>query len=311
MPVPQKKKRVVHSLKSGSSDMCEKVSSAVPLKSASDREDVVQSAKKKRKKTQTQDVVQSATKKRKKTQTNGFGKEAPVSKTCERNCEGGSKDAAVFATVFVSGLPFAWTKDKIAHRFAQCGRVVDVRAPTWQDSGRLRGYAHVGFASELEKEKALQADITVKVGNEDWHLRIEDANPPQKITKHVKRRAESITYERRLFVKNMPYDVNETELAAVFQDCGKINEIRVPTCYGRCKGFAYIEFVKPAFLCNALKLEPPPQIRGRQLLLDVDTGKGPRAGFHLRPEALEAGILGAHRKAKFARRGKAHKIPLF
>merc|ERR1712039_836856 len=77
-------------------------------------------------------------------------------------------------------------------------------------------------------------------------------------------------------------------IAELFNSCGRVREVRVPTAQGRSKGFAYVEFVNSAALKIAVDLRPVPQLRGRVLRLDADTGDGPRAGFHYRPEAYES-----------------------
>ncbi|CAK0860823.1 unnamed protein product [Prorocentrum cordatum] len=63
-------------------------------------------------------------------------------------------------TVFVDGLPYVWTVEKVQEHFRECGTIEEVRAPTWQDSGRLRGFAHVTFSDVRGQAKALKMDGT-------------------------------------------------------------------------------------------------------------------------------------------------------
>lgn len=56
--------------------------------------------------------------------------------------------------VFVDGVPYNWEVEKIRQLFGRCGPVVEVRAPTWQDSGRLRGYAHVDYSTPEGRDEA-------------------------------------------------------------------------------------------------------------------------------------------------------------
>mmetsp|Transcript_17637 Transcript_17637/g.48443 ORF Transcript_17637/g.48443 Transcript_17637/m.48443 type:complete len:360 (-) Transcript_17637:97-1176(-) len=213
-----------------------------------------------------------------------------VETPCEAPTPDGAHTGAAKAedwTVFVDGVPYDWTSDKVREHFMErCGEVTDVRAPTWQDSGRLRGFAHVGFANRAARDKALALD-GMEVGKKGRYLKIEVAKPPSAL---VGPNVSDLVGKRRLFVRNLPYDATEAEILEVFKSCGKINDIRVPTSFGRCKGFAYIEFAKSEFLCAAAKMQPPAALRGRILYLDADEGNGPRAGFTYRPEAYDSGF---------------------
>lgn len=188
---------------------------------------------------------------------------------------------AVDSTIFIDGLPYTWSVDQINAHFAECGAILDVRAPTWQDSGRLRGFAHVTFSSKAARDKALKMDGS-QVGNRGRYLKIEVAKPPAEAGASIP--ADKLQGKRRLFVKNLPYDVTEADLSSLFSSCGKIVEIRIPSSFGRSKGFAYIEFARYEHLQAAAALRPAPALKGRTLQLDVDDGLGPRSGFKHMPD---------------------------
>mmetsp|Transcript_52716 Transcript_52716/g.123275 ORF Transcript_52716/g.123275 Transcript_52716/m.123275 type:complete len:307 (+) Transcript_52716:124-1044(+) len=199
--------------------------------------------------------------------------------------ESSGDNADVSRTVFIDGVPYEWTKEKLEQFFQPCGPIEDVNAAAWQDSGRLRGYAHITFGTTGAMKAAL-ALTGSKVGKKGRYLKIEPAKGPNK--SKASPSAAEVAGMTRLFVKNLPYDTNEEELGAVFKSCGKIREIRIPTSFGRVKGFAYIEFAKSKSLQDAVSLTPAPAIRGRQLVLDCDSGSGPKSGFHYRPEAFQS-----------------------
>lgn len=196
------------------------------------------------------------------------------------------KSASASRTVFVDGVPYVWSKEKVGQHFQNCGEILEVRAPTWQDSGRLRGYAHIVFATEAAWKKALKMDGE-SVGKKGRYLKIE---PAKEEAQAAPIPAAQLEGQCRLFVKNLPYDVTESELGTLFGEHGKVKGVRVPTSFGRSKGFAYIEFAWPDGLKAAVTARPPPALRGRTLHLDVDAGSGPRAGFHYRAEAYESGF---------------------
>lgn len=194
--------------------------------------------------------------------------------------------AAEESTVFVDGVPYGWSVSQVEDLFRKCGQVTEVRAPTWQDSGRLRGFAHVTFASRAARDKALAMNGE-QVDKKGRYLKIDPAKAP---TAAEGPAAADLEGKRRLFVKNLPYDTTEQAINDLFSKCGKIREVRVPTSFGRCKGFAYVEFARAEHLKKAIAMQPPPSLQGRTLRLDADSGTGPKAGFHYRPEAFEAGF---------------------
>jgi RNA recognition motif-containing protein len=55
--------------------------------------------------------------------------------------------------VYIEGIPYTATEADVSGFFADCGRVVAVRMPRYQDSGRPRGYAHVVLDSEAAAAK--------------------------------------------------------------------------------------------------------------------------------------------------------------
>ncbi len=83
-------------------------------------------------------------------------------------------------TVFVEGLPFASTPEQVRRFFKVHGisDVVEMRLPTWQDSGRLCGFGHVAFASEESKARALGDDVNGKeLGGR--YVSVSEANAPR------------------------------------------------------------------------------------------------------------------------------------
>jgi len=159
----------------------------------------------------------------------------------------------------------------------------------------------VTFVSKAAQRKALDLNGS-KVGKKGRYLKIDPAKAPAASTSVA---PEDAVGMRRLFVKNLPYDATEAEVGNLFKACGKVREVRIPMNAGHSKGFAYVEFVKSDGLQAALSMQPPAALKGRTLRLDVDSGTGPKAGFHSRPEAYGSGFgPDAARKAKGKGDGK-------
>merc|ERR1719240_2489394 len=185
--------------------------------------------------------------------------------------------------VFVDGVPYDWTIPDIRDLFQTAGNVVDVRAPTWQDSGRLRGYAHVTYDSLEGQQKAIKKFhmyyVTQKRYFKVTEAQARDTNTSIDVDK--------IPLEcNRIFVKNLPYDATEPEIAGLFGG-KKVSSVRIVTQYERSKGFAYIDFKDHSACVEACRnAQDGITLRGRTLRVDFETGDA-KAGFHYRKEAYE------------------------
>ena len=82
-------------------------------------------------------------------------------------------------TVFIEGLPFTSTQANVRYFFEQhgCSDIVEMRLPTWQDSGRLRGFGHVVFRSLDTKEKALNEVNGKELGGR--YVTVQEAKAPR------------------------------------------------------------------------------------------------------------------------------------
>jgi len=61
-------------------------------------------------------------------------------------------------TVYVEGLPFGSNEGEVRTFFGECGKILSVRLPTWHDTGRLKGYGHIEFASNEAATQAFNLD---------------------------------------------------------------------------------------------------------------------------------------------------------
>jgi RNA recognition motif-containing protein len=61
--------------------------------------------------------------------------------------------------VYLGGLPYTATEDDIRKFLKEAGgSIVTIRAPKYQDTGRLLGYAHVEFSTRDAAQAALRLD---------------------------------------------------------------------------------------------------------------------------------------------------------
>ena len=201
-------------------------------------------------------------------------------------------------TVYVEGLPYSADEASIRAFFASAGAIVAVRAPRWQDSGRLRGYAHVDFGSASGAAAALALDGKELGGR--W-LRVAAARPPGAGADALL----AYSTEARpagcasLFVKGLPYDCDEAAVRAAFARFGAVASVRLARWghTANAKGFGYVTFARPdgadaamaayragmraaaaAGGARAAAAAPVLAVGGRPVHLDWETG-APRASF--------------------------------
>lgn len=187
---------------------------------------------------------------------------------------------SVECTVYVEGIPFDANHDQVKEFFVSNGieDVKEMRLPTWQDSGRLRGYGHILFGSESSFKKALQLSGKYM---QKRYLTIQAANAPK---------GGSGTRQRvnldpppsdcsTLFVHNLPYSAAEEDVSEVFAKHGDIVDdgVRIArnSVTRQSKGFAYVEFASPEDAQKVMKAcaKKAFVVGGRMVRLDYDTGR--------------------------------------
>lgn len=211
--------------------------------------------------------------------------------------------------IHVEGLPFDWTEDDLRKQFESCGDIEAVRMPTWNDSGRSKGYGFVTFADSTSVEEALKLHKTEVDGR--WLNVALAAGSSESRKGNNKFQSFSSSPEedcKTLFVKNLPYDVTEDQIGDTFSSYGKIESVRIATDQGRVKGFCFIEFEDSNSVqkvAEATKTGTAWSINGRDLVLDYGNGK-PKAGFHARAESYNSRFPGTpvSKHGGIERRGK-------
>lgn len=186
-------------------------------------------------------------------------------------------------SIFCSGLPYDANENDIRGFFKDCGEIISIRAPTYHDSGRLRGYAHIDFLNSEGASKALAKDGKYL---KDRFINVELANNKQQnSTPSVPRPANCTT----LFIKGLAYEAEESDLKNVFSRFGHVVSTRIArwSHTHNSKGFGYVQYEHGYSADAAMKyyqesLEKNKdfiQLKNRPISqLDWDTG-APKASF--------------------------------
>lgn len=201
------------------------------------------------------------------------------------NEEDAAKLSSVEHTVFIEGLPFTSNEQQIRGFFTDlgCKDILQLRLPVWQDSGRLRGFGHVVFASQETRTRALSDEVNGKeLGGR--YITVREANAPRAGTtigaalggRPVREQPKGC---KTVFVRNLPYTATEEEILESFRVCGKVLDggVRIARNHstGQSKGFGYVEYKNEEGALAAVQKAAKPfglQVQGRPVFVDYDEG---------------------------------------
>jgi nucleolin len=196
----------------------------------------------------------------------------------------------------MEGIPWSATEDDIYGFFDQVSecpfstQIEELRAPKFQDSGRLKGYAHIQFLDAKTAKKALQLLDGQYLGERFITL---SAAKPAGFSGGLSAKGAPGAAPKRpagcstLFVKNLPYEMTEDQLKAGFSRFGTVASARLARWNHtqRLKGFGYVQFehgfsaeaAMKAF-AEGLRDKRPLRVMERVVDLDYDTG-APKSSF--------------------------------
>src|SRR4051812_34200843 len=85
---------------------------------------------------------------------------------------------------------------------------------------------------------------------------------------------------RKLYVRNLPYEVGETELQELFSQAGSVESVTVmrDQATGRARGFAFVEMSTDEEAQNAITQLNASQLGGRSLTINEARPKAARSG---------------------------------
>lgn len=111
---------------------------------------------------------------------------------------------------------------------------------------------------EMEEEAAALRDMQAKVEREMGAL-------PDPTNAAAVQASKDDADSRSVFVGNVDYSCTPEEVQQHFQSCGTVNRVTILTDkFGQPKGYAYVEFLEPEAVQNALLLNES-ELHGRQL----------------------------------------------
>mmetsp|Transcript_6626 Transcript_6626/g.10436 ORF Transcript_6626/g.10436 Transcript_6626/m.10436 type:complete len:335 (+) Transcript_6626:241-1245(+) len=186
-------------------------------------------------------------------------------------------------TVYVEGIPYEYKEEELWTLFGTCGTVVDIRLPRWNDTGRLRGYAHVDFETSDEAKKCIEKLNRHSLGSR--YITVSEANA--RGGSRVEAKLSNLKPEdvpdtcTTIFVKNLPYDTDEDVVEEAFASFGKVVNVRLTRWNhtGKLKGIGYVQFGSVKGVRAVLLAKDPIQIGERTIQVDADIKGRPKSSF--------------------------------
>lgn len=199
------------------------------------------------------------------------------------------------AKLFVAGLPDSVSEEILKQLFESAGgKVVDVRLPKEQDTGRPRGFGFVTFSSPAEAQAAREAlDGTLQNGK-SISVRPCLAEPPKRGERGPggpggpgggprSGGPSAQAPDRTLYVGNLPYDCTqqevETLVMGVLAGEGQVVRVHLPTDpEGRKRGFGFVTLSSSEAAKAAAEALKTADMKGRRLVVNLahPKGEGPR-----------------------------------
>ncbi|HKY40229.1 MAG TPA: hypothetical protein VJN18_30045 [Polyangiaceae bacterium] len=191
--------------------------------------------------------------------------------------------------LFVAGLPESITEDALREIFeATGGKVTDVSLPRDRATGRVRGFGFVTFSSPEEATTARDSlDGSLQAGR-PISVRPFSSEPPRREGGAVRDRPDAPgggggggagQEDRTLYVGNLPYDVTQQEVTALFTDNQLAAPVRIHLPVGpdgRLRGFGFVTCASSEVANQSLSTLRNLDVRGRRLMVNIAHPRGER-----------------------------------
>ncbi|CAM0953215.1 unnamed protein product [Alopecurus aequalis] len=177
------------------------------------------------------------------------------------------------AKVYVGNLPYDIDSERLAQLFEQAG-VVEVSEVIYnRETDQSRGFGFVTMSTVEEAEKAVEMFHRYDVGG-----RLLTVNKAAPRGARVERPARDFGSSFRIYVGNLPWQVDDSTLVQLFSEHGKVVDARVvyDRDTGRSRGFGFVTMASKEELDDAIAALDGHSLEGRALRVNVAEERPPR-----------------------------------
>lgn len=170
------------------------------------------------------------------------------------------------AKLFVGNLPFDVDSQSLAMLFEKAGTVEIAEVIYNRDTEQSRGFGFVTMSSIEEAEKAVE-----QFNRYDLNGRLLTVNKAAPRGSRVDQPPRVFERAFRVYVGNLPWDVDNARLEQVFSEHGKVVEARVvyDRETGRSRGFGFVTMSSETELNDAIAALDGQSLDGRAIRVNV------------------------------------------
>ncbi|CAL9226733.1 unnamed protein product [Arabidopsis halleri] len=198
-----------------------------------------------------------------------------------QDCEGDVSEGAEFpepseeAKLFVGNLAYDVDSQALAMLFEQAGTVEIAEVIYNRETDQSRGFGFVTMSTVEEAETAVE-----KFNRYDLNGRLLTVNKAAPRGSRPERAPRVYEPAFRVYVGNLPWDVDNGRLEQVFSEHGKVVEARVvyDRETGRSRGFGFVTMSNENELNDAIAALDGQNMEGRAIRVNVAEER-PRRGF--------------------------------
>ncbi|XP_037443200.1 28 kDa ribonucleoprotein, chloroplastic-like [Triticum dicoccoides] len=177
------------------------------------------------------------------------------------------------AKVYVGNLPYDVDSERLAQLFEQAG-VVEVSEVIYnRETDQSRGFGFVTMSTIEEAEKAVEMFHRYDVNG-----RLLTVNKAAPRGARVERPPRDSGSSFRIYVGNLPWQVDDSRLVELFSEHGKVVDARVvyDRDTGRSRGFGFVTMASQPELDDAIAALDGQSLEGRALRVNVAEERPPR-----------------------------------
>ncbi|KAL8128498.1 hypothetical protein V2J09_017653 [Rumex salicifolius] len=189
--------------------------------------------------------------------------------------EGGFSEPPEDAKLFVGNLPYDVDSEKLAQLFEPAG-VVEISEVIYnRDTDQSRGFGFVTMSTVEEAEKAVEM-----FNRYDLNGRFLTVNKAAPRGTTPERPARTFTPSFRIYVGNLPWDVDNARLEDVFSQYGEVVSARVvfDRETGRSRGFGFVTMSSEKDVNDAIAALDGQAVDGRTIRVNIAEER-PRRNF--------------------------------
>ncbi|KAF9430450.1 hypothetical protein BGZ94_006798 [Podila epigama] len=188
--------------------------------------------------------------------------------------------------IWIGNMSFLTTEKALRHFFRDVGaEITRVNMPSGSGYNKKgnKGFAYVDFSSAEGQVNAIALSEQELEGRKVLikSSKSFDGRPiVSKTSVHDKAAKQKHAVSPTLFVGNLSFQTTRESLQGLFGDCGEIRKVRLATFEdsGKCKGFAYIDYMAPESATAALTDPKKHFLDGRRLNVEYASAEATLKG---------------------------------